>query len=452
MLQVDEDEARILSENKDSILGIRPYPAAYTPEVLKNIKLVNFSDSDQAIPFGSYIYRVQKYPGDIDLVEEFNTGDDIDTVISKFKNKLVSIVQHIVDLRLHYMIEFKMGLDRYYDVNIGTLVRGVYYPTFGDFHHYVNGKPTVDIGINTALRRLKEKNLLTKNELSTIRSTLKKNPLTSLEYDIVYNFFREKRVLRWSDVEILNGKKLESDGSEITIEQALKYNTHVKIDMITKIENKFVEITNFLFLISTVKDNNVDTNYIINFGVKYDKNFFLTRSEIELPKEIEKLFYSDFHYNPFKGAKRMWALARHYNDWGTLNKLKDLISGNISLLYMLKSELGTMSRLLERLIKNKISIPTVSINTNLQLIKERIGYVLNLNPEKYDEFILLLNNVIQQKNIKSKYLLILNLEYLFSEIINFYTISYLKTHDISYINSPYIPDKLSYIKRIGQLI
>lgn len=423
-------------ETLDSIIGIKPYPNAYSREVLKNIKLLNFSDTDSAVPFGSYIYRIQKYPGDIDLVEKFENVGTVDDLVKKFKKKLVDMVKNIVNLRVHYMMEFKMGLDKFYDIDIGTLRNNVYTPNPQAF----------DI-----VKKFKDAGLLSGNDVGLIYDTIKDNKyLTSDHYDIIYNIFREKRVLRWSDEEILQGYKIEQDGSKITIEQALKYNSHVKIDMITKIEEKFVEITNFLFLVTT--DPNNGKTYLVNFGIEYNDSYLQKRIGVELPKEIEKLFYSSFYYNPFKGAKRMWALARHLRDVKMLGLLKDLISGNVSLLYMLKSEIGTMLRLLERLHKNKKSFPKESINKNLELIKERIGYVITLNSDRYSNFINKLNDAINNNNIQDKINIMDSIEFLMQNIINISTIGYLKQHGITYIPHTYLPEQLSYIENVGVLI
>lgn len=456
MLPVDEERIstlpRVLSETKDSIIGIKPYPQSYTKEVLKNIKIIDFGDNEKsAQPFGSYIYRVQKYPGDIDLTEEYKGNGTIDDVIKQFKNRLVQIVKNIIALKVHYMVEFKMGLDKLYDVDIGELREGIYYPNYdGKYIKNSNGHIRHVPGIMRGIKSLYKRGLLDVEEVNKIYHTLNDGQLTGDHYDVIYNILRERMVLRWSEKEILKGEKIEDDGSVITIEQALKYKSHVKIDMITKIEDKFVEMTNFLFLIAKVKDDNGnEKDYIINFGMDYDKNFLMKRSETQLPLEIEKLFYSDYYYNPFKGAKRIWALARHYRDWPILTRLKDLISGNISLLYMLKSEIGTMLSLLKKLVKNKRNIPKASINKNLELIKERIGYVLNLNTDRYYHLVNKLNSAIDEKNIVKKIDIMDSIEYLLKLIISVASVNYLKANGFRTIPKLYMPEQLNYINNLG---
>ena len=155
------------------------------------------------------------------------------------------------------------------------------------------------------------------------------------DYDVLYNLFREHKIIRWSDTDILRGYKILPLNKKITITEALSHKGHIKIDMITDINNKFIEMTNFLFLVEKKMDGK---KYIINLKKNYSEEYLKKRSEKQLPEEIEKLFYSIYYYNPFKGAKRLWALARHYKDYAMIDKLKNFISGNISLLYQLNQK------------------------------------------------------------------------------------------------------------------
>ena len=110
------------------LLAARAYPQSYTPEIIKNIELLSFSD-DGAVPFGSYPYKAQKFPGDIDLTEIFEECCNINQVIKKFAKKFQQIVGDIVKLRKHYMTEAKIGEDSRYDVGpkqIGYLDKGRY--------------------------------------------------------------------------------------------------------------------------------------------------------------------------------------------------------------------------------------------------------------------------------------------------------------------------------------
>lgn len=68
---------------------------SYPETALNEIKLLSFSRDKLADPFGSYIYRIQKYPGDIDLIEKFTECCSLDDAITKFEKSLKNVVRNI---------------------------------------------------------------------------------------------------------------------------------------------------------------------------------------------------------------------------------------------------------------------------------------------------------------------------------------------------------------------
>jgi len=410
----------------DELLSIRSYPESYTPQIIKNIELLSFSD-EGAHPFGSYIYKIQKYPGDIDLVESFEECCSIKDVIKKFAKKLQKVVAKLVKMRKHYVTEIKAGEDLRYDINIGKLNEGIF---------FLANQKRDEIYNHTQL--LFQKGLLNKNEIKIINAILnKKNrDLNQDDYDILYNLFREHKIIRWSDKEILQGYKILPGKKKITLQEALSMKGHVKIDMIVDINNKFTEMTNFLFLIVKKMDGK---KYVINLGQKYTDDLIEKRIERELPIEIEKLFYSVYYYNPFKGVKRLWALARHYGDYTMIDKLKGFISGNISLLYQLKSEIENIIVLLKRLK----TPPKVGINNQIQDIKSRLVYVLQISD---DELMLdkLFNNAYETKNIGLKIELLNKIKKYMIVHINYFTMEFLNSVGIDQLKYPYILRNRAY--------
>jgi hypothetical protein len=407
----------------NELIKVKPYPGSYTNQVLKNIHLLSFGEFKNVAPFGSYIFKAQKYPGDIDLIENYIDCCNIDDVIHKFQIDLINVIHNIDNEILHYMVEFKMGLDKRFMFDFGYLKNGQFYKNLNNIVDKTN--------------QLYQSGLLTQQEINELDGYLKLPDIDS--YDHVFNFFREKYVLRWTDKDILNGYKILIGNKKITINEALHDNTHVKIDMITIINNRFVEITNFLML--GVKYNNGDI-YLINLNANVKSsldNFLMKRSEMQLPQEIEKLFYSPYYYNPFKGTKRMWSLARHNKDEKMLKLLVPFISGNISYLYMLKSEVETIINLLI-----KLKSPTItSIYNQLDEIKARLSYIIELNQQEnyFDELFNNLHNLDITELIES-------LEFikdLMKKDINHYTIKYLESIGMKDIPLSYLPKQLSYI-------
>lgn len=238
------------------------------------------------------------------------------------------------------------------------------------------------------------------------------NVQMSNAYDILFNMFRDLRILRWTSTEILIGNKIHI-GKQFTLQEALKDETAVKIDMLALINGRFIEVTNYLMLAIEEESNLIPINIDIVKG-----NY----PPIGLPPEIEKLYYSNMFYSPFKVVKRMFALARNIKNTNVLNNIIPFVSSNISLLYQLKSEIETIVRIIE-IVHNP---PIVAINTQLDEMKNRFASVLEIDKETLLKILETLDIVIENTNIDEKKNLLKKLNKLvIKPIINFHTIKYL---------------------------
>lgn len=345
-----------LDINKDinPFIAVRPSDA-YSKQVHRNIKLLSFYPNGLADVFGSYAYRIQRYPGDIDLIEEYDHTSTLESAVTSFEKRLKTVVKEILQLKQHYFSEFKAGLDNRYDINIGTLEDGLY--TF----------PATLIG---DIEDLHERSLLTINEYNTLKAMLVPffdHKATADVYDQVYSIFRNRMILRWTADEVLEGSCVR-EREEFLLKDALAQKTHIKIDVLLLENDRFIEMTNFVGLAYTD-----DTGYHpINVDLR-EKDLV----QKQLPIEIEKLYYSNFYYNPFKCVKRMWSLARSTHNHIILGKLQDIISSTVSEAYQIKSDLDVLARVLE---KTKTS-PMSTILTELDRMKNRMANVLQLDGE-----------------------------------------------------------------------
>ena len=393
--------------------------SSYPEDALKEIKLLSFSRDKTAQPFGSYIYRIQKYPGDLDLVEEFTDCCSANDVITKFSKTLQRIVRKINKTRVHYFSEVKAGLDYRYDIDIGEMVDGNYFP---------------NPELSKITANMFRKKLFTKEENNIIQYILSRvESLGANEYDTITFIFRERRILRWSDEEILKGIKQLPAGISITLKQALSHETHIKIDMITELNERLVEITNF-FQLAYVTEENQELN-IINLDLAINHNI-----PVQLPKEIEKLYFSDMFYSPFKMIKRMYSLARHNHDDDLLNKVIPFVSSNTSLLYQIKSEIDTIILIIERMK----GYPKKLIEKELNDAKLRISTVLELS----DEDLIQINNIIDEINTTTgkydKRNKLKILKKLLVAYINMQTINYLQKVGLNPPPYRYLPAKHTY--------
>ena len=326
------------------------------------------------------------------------------------------------------MTEAKFGEDLRY--NPGTTIIG--YIDKGNYH--LNNKTKENLV--TYSDKLLARNLITGEEYETIMAIVERDLPTAYDFDVLYNLFREHRILRWTDNEVIRVYKILPEGIKMTLVDALKMKAHVKIDMITNLNGKFIEMTNFFFLVVKKMDGK---DYLINFHREYDKDYLLHRSEEELPKEIEKLLFSKYYFNPFKGVKRIWALARHYRDMSMINKLKDFISSNISLLYQLKSEIANMMLLIQKLK----TYPKVGINNQIQDIKSRLVYVLEVGDDEamVDKWF---NEATLIKDKYQKYQALDKIKKYMASAINYLTLEYLYHIGLTYIRYPYVPREPQY--------
>jgi len=72
---------------------------------------------------------------------------------------------------------------------------------------------------------------------------------TQDEYDIIFNLFRNHRVIRWTEDEILQGYKMLPGKLKFKFIDGLKQKSHIKIDVLAYINNRFIEVTNFFYLV-----------------------------------------------------------------------------------------------------------------------------------------------------------------------------------------------------------
>lgn len=425
-----------------SYVGINPknniYPfiekkpdSSYSNIVKNEIHLISFSKNGFAKPFGSYTYRIQKYPGDIDLLETYSDCCDVNTVIKKFEKSLKKVVKQIIEAKNHYFSEFKAGIDKKFDVNIGEIRNGNYY---------------INPELNKITNKLLKDKLLKKDEANILFNIINKSNTKILngdDYDVVNYIFREHRILRWTAKEILEGVKKLPGKRKIKLNTALSMMSPVKIDVISLIQGKYIEITNFVMLAIKEDEHYIPIN--LDFNIE-DKQQLNNVAKKQLPEEIEKLYYSNMYYGPFKMIKRMYALARQIRDNNMLEKIIPFISSNTSLLYQLKSEIDTILLIFDRVKKP----PLKTISKQLDEMKNKITTVIELDIEENELINEYIDMINRAKLINKKAELLKELKYILVEVINFETITYLNNVGLNPPPYTYLPHKLKYANIIRQ--
>jgi len=212
----------------------------------------------------------------------------------------------------------------------------------------------------------------------------------------------------WSIQEILNEQK-----NDITLREALKKDSVVKLDIIGPYDERYLEMSTFYVL--------KYKNGYINFG----NNDFAT----SLMKDINN--YSKTKI--FKAIKRVWSLASLNKDGETLNKLKIIIKSSIALLSQINADIETI----ELLIEHGSSFDINFVINELDKFKERFSHIIDI---KYNEA--LIDTLIEKLILLFKYDYVNNKQnildtlkdmhdYILS-IINKETIDYLKSINFTF--------------------
>lgn len=415
----------------DSYLQKRPYPSSYPKSVLDELKLIAINE-DTIIPFGSYTYRFQRYPGDVDGMEEIGLCCSEEEAAKKYVRAIKRIVKKVISKKSHYYSEIKAGINPLFNFSVGILNNGIYYinPDLIDIAKDYCQKEWISV----------EECKILNNIYLTIG--IIKNPSKDEQgqdsnyYDVVEYIFRKHRILRWTADEILAGKKEIEDGSYVSLFDAIQMHTMTKIDEIALIEGRFVEITNNWHL-AWIDEN--EEYHVFNKNEGKPDN---------LRNEIEKLYFSDMFYSPFKVVKRIYAYSRYMYLQTKQAKWKKyielvvpLLQGDLSSAYQIKSELDTLVLVLE-LYK---SPSPVAINNELDYAKQRIASVLTF---KQESTLIEINNdldiAISTSGNVMKIKLIERVIDRLKKLINWGTIKYLQRVNLNPPPRDLLPDRISY--------
>ena len=381
--------------------------------ILREIKLISLKGQPKGQPVGSYINRIATIYADVDifqLIDKFKSYEDVGIKTALAMRKTVEMINK---RKNHWFSELKAGLDKRYIFNIGYITNGNYY---------------ISDNLLSDSNALYNNNLISNEEIEEIRDICNKPNPKADDYDFLFNLFRSYYVLRWNIKEIREGVKILPGNIPYRLDQAIYDKTVVKIDMIVYLD-RFIEVTNFM-MISYVRDGQ---HIPINIG---PEDYSLS----DIPYEIEKFYYSDYYYNPFKLVKRAFSylkwFKKHGNDQTDVDKYiviyGEIIKKTINILYAISSELDAME-----IIQNKIK--PIRIRKRLNELKEPLSNVLEL-----DENVLsLLVSYMESPDVDLAYL-----RKLMNDLVNFYTIIYFEEYDVNPPPSLILPKHMSYAPMI----
>ena len=316
-------------------------PEVYTGDIKNAIDIITL-DADQPPKIvGSFKYRVHRYPGDIDMLEFYQGCCTLAEAKRDIVSRLKDMAERIRDNKGVYLGDFKAGEDKRFKLDIGQVDKD-----------RVEGydKDRIIGGINN----LYERKLLNKEQMLHLYDLIKDEPTVD-EWKCLKEKLRKYYTVRWSLKELLEGRKELIGGKKLLLKNAISQGTVVKIDIFTKINGKYTEVTNFYAL--SARDENGE---LVPFTEEFSD--YCDSLQKEISERLKEGKY-------LKVAKRLWLLALNKKDIDYLKKLYPLFSSPAAQLRQITAEAETMATMLEVLPRP----PCEDISTQIDGFKLRIA-------------------------------------------------------------------------------
>lgn len=259
-------------------------------------------------PVGTFKYKMFKYPGDIDLFEKIEVCCKQTETRLEAAAKIRGISENLRDTDNTLFTDFKAGYDMRYKIYTGVSENEVV-----DYNEYMVRR---DIG------NLYDANLLTDYEYEKMINLANDAP-TKEELFELNEILRDFWVLRWSMCDLLRGYKVLRGNYKIYLDVALAQGSIVKLDVISFVDDRFVEVTNF-FMISSVDRNGKQTVLSEEMG--------------DYKQSILGDVYKYIDTNPLKATKRLWMYLAFMNRTCDMALFKDLFSGEPALIAQVMSD------------------------------------------------------------------------------------------------------------------
>ena len=305
------------------------------------------------------------------MIENYFQNRDISSNINKLKE-----VFNIISLTRKYKV-----------IGSSNLKNIRYNSDYDLADFYDNKKPT----LNKVVKYFQD-----------IYKTLDKKNSYSYITDFKCGLNNNNEPLKWTKEEVKKNKKILINGSNITLQDAIQQKSIIKIDVITYINNTFIEISENYY----IKINGV-SNYENSEINEKDIIGSIKKSELEEVKNN--------NYN--KALKRLFSSLYHTNKKDKkLIKLVDFFNSSVGILNKARADLDVIILLLEK-----------NIPVNMEQLITAIDNI-KFN-SSYNTIIELTNDFLKLEKIKSKNMLkigTIKLRNKIYEIVNDYSKTFYK--------------------------
>ena len=228
----------------------------------------------------------------------------------------------------------------------------------------------------------------------SIYKTFDKKPINNYITDFKCGIDSNNEPLHWTKKDVLNNKKLLLNKSYITLEEAIQQKSTIKIDVISYINNTFIEIS--------------ENYYIrINNNSNFNEKELNETNIINSIKESEKEEIDDNNYNKALKRQFSWRYAKNKDD-PKLKELEQFFNSNIGILNKTRSDLDVLILLLEKVKDINID----QILNAVDIMKFNISY--NTIKDYTNDFI----KIFAVKNKKKLYKLLVDLRKKIYDLVN----------------------------------
>tara|TARA_R110001632_G_scaffold154191_1_gene272273 strand:+ start:10302 stop:11348 length:1047 start_codon:yes stop_codon:yes gene_type:complete len=298
----------------------------------KNVDMINDETEDLIKLFslkgkyrllGSQTYRAVQYGSDYDIATEIKgtTGEKV----AKMLQKAYEEAKKNPD---YWITDMKAGWDE----------RLIYK---GDY-----SKDSVNMYLKL------HKDLIPKSRASAIRRATGEEEI---------KLIRDLFILRWKPADVKRGWVKMLDGEKKCLKDAVLDKTMMKIDLLGKVGNQFVEVSEN-YTIKTKGESNV---------VPFSKT------------ELEETYEDEIHYysrtNAFKALKRLFSALKldgEKENLPAMEKLVEFFNSQIGYLNKIKNELGILEQVLTQDFRK---VKWEDVEANLQFIKEQVSNIYEVD-------------------------------------------------------------------------
>lgn len=373
--------------------------AIYPADVSKWINTIKLNDDINII--GSIAYRSLKQYADIDLLETLDVDSNF-TVWTYYQllcnsiNKMMSNGALFADIKLGNLAKYKQ-----LTANIGYLVHS----------NVVNfNKSAIEIQIKTL-----DTIPIIKEELyNLINRYLASNE--TIDWEILNEYIRNLYTIHWTKNEFFNCFKYGPANEYIALPDYI-LSSQLKLDMLVCINDNWIEIST----IHNISKNGVPVNFTP-----------LTKEEIfsSIASNAEKFLFSPLFNSTYKGLKRIWILARMYEDIRSADLVASLINSDVNNLYLSKSYLESMYLIR----KNKYIVDFSKEKANIGWL---ISHCTSIN-FNIEEVLSLLNKANSPEELHE-------IKGILSDMCNDYALQWIDKHNFQSTIYKYLKNKNEFI-------